>query len=150
MNDLIKNIKEKTSEVSLDIIEKISHSDAYQREKEAFLSVWEEGFLMATAEIIGSGLIPHKIFLSGWGNQVFIQEYIKQINLSRGHLHTTHPIQFLKYDIQKDIPFESDVDIFSSQHLGLLSMILASKEIIHYRSNPVFAILKNFIEKNEL
>lgn len=150
MNDLIKSIKEKTWETTIEIIKNIQDNSKYLQEKKEFLSVWEAGFIISIKEILKANLVPYKILLSwGWDNN-FVREYISKIELSTYTLHSLKPFSFISIDFEKDIKINGDKKIFDKTNIWLLSMIIASKEIIQYKNNPILAIIKNFLEKNEL
>ena len=60
------------------------------------------------------------------------------------------PFSFINIDFEKDIKINGDKKVFDKTNIWLLSMIIASKEIIQYKNNPILSIIKNFLEKNEL
>lgn len=150
IHDLIKTIKEKTNETTIEIIKNLQKSNMYQKEKQDFLEIWEEWFIISIKEILKSHLVPHKIFLSGWGDNEFIRTYIENIDLSKHLLHTLKPFVFIQPNYETDIDIQWDKDIFNKTNLWLLSMILASKDIVQYKNNPLLSLIKNFLEKNEL
>lgn len=150
VNDLIKSIKEKTWETTIEIIKNIQNNEKYIEEKKEFLSVWEEWFIITLKEILKSNLIPYKIFLSGWWDNNFLREHILKIDLSKYTLHSLKPFSFINIDFEKDIKINWDKKIFDKTNIWLLSMIIASKEIIQYKNNPILSIIRNFLDKNEL
>lgn len=150
INDLIKTIKEKTWETSIEIIKNIENLEKYKQEKKEFLEVWEEWFIIALKEILNSNLVPYKIFLSGWWNNNFLRDHIWKIDLNKYALHSIKPILFINIDVEKDFNnINWDKKIFDKTNLWLLSMIITSLEIVNYKNNPVISIIKNFLEKNE-
>lgn len=149
INDLIKSIKEKTWETNIEIINKLQQDNQYIAEKNEFLSVWEEWFILTIKEIFASNLIPYKIFLSGGWDNKFMRDYIKNIDLNKYSLHSLKPFVFIDVDLEKDIPIIWDMKVFDKTSYGILSMIIASPEVINYKNNPVLSIIKNFLEKNE-
>ena len=149
INDLVKSIKEKTWETNIEIINNLQKDEFYLEEKKEFLSVWEEWFLLTIKEISKTSLVPYKIFLSGGWDNKFIRDYIKQINLNKYLLHSLKPFIFINIDIDRDINIIWDKKAFDKTSYWILSMILASREVINYKNNPVLSIIKNFLEKNE-
>lgn len=150
MNDLIKTIKEKTGETTIEVIKNIQNNDKYIEEKKEFLSVWEEGFIISIKEILQANLVPYKILLSWWWDNNFVREHISKIDLRKYTLHSLKPFSFINIDFEKDIKINGDKKVFDKTNIWLLSMIIASKEIIQYKNNPILSIIKNFLEKNEL
>lgn len=149
IHDLIKTIKEKTGETTIEVIKNIPDESKYIQEKKEFLSVWEEWLIITLKEILPWSLIPYKILLSGGGDNPFVREHISKINLSKYGLHSLKPFSFIHIDFEKDIKINGDKKIFDKTNLWLLSMIIASKEVIQYKNNPILSIIKNFLEKNE-
>jgi len=78
-----------------------------------------------------------------------VRDYISKISLSKYGLHSLKPFCFINIDFEKDIKINGDKKIFDKTNIGLLSMIIASKEVIQYKNNPILSIIKNFLEKNE-
>lgn len=150
INDLIKSIKEKTWETTIEIIKNIQKEDKYQNEKKEFLEVFEEWFVITLKEILKSNLVPYKILLSGWWDNNFLREHLLKINLSKHTLHSIKPFSFINIDFEKDIKINWDKKIFDKTNIWLLSMIIASKEIVQYKNNPILSIIRNFLDKNEL
>jgi cell division protein FtsA len=150
INDLIKSIKEKTWETTIEIIKNIQKEDKYQKEKKEFLEVFEEWFIITLKEILKSNLVPYKILLSGWWDNNFLREHILKINLSKHTLHSIKPFSFINIDFEKDIKINWEKKVFDKTNIWLLSMIIASKEIVQYKNNPILSIIRNFLDKNEL
>lgn len=150
MNDLIKTIKEKTGGTTIEVIKNIQINEKYLEEKKEFLSVWEEGFIISIKDILQANLVPYKILLSGWWDNNFVREHISKIDLRKYTLHSLKPFSFINIDFEKDIKINGDKKVFDKTNIWLLSMIIASKEIIQYKNNPILSIIKNFLEKNEL
>lgn len=149
INDLVKSIKEKTWETNIEIINKLQKDSEYIEEKKDFLSVWEEWFILTLKEIIKWNLVPYKILLSwGWDNN-FLREHIKNIDLNKYSLHALKNFTFIQIDLEKDIDILWDKKVFDKTSYGIVSMILASRDIVNYKNNPVLSIIKNFLEKNE-
>lgn len=149
INDLVKTIKEKTWETTIEIIKNIQDDNKYLEEKKEFLEVWEEWFVLTLKEVLKSGIIPYKIFLSGWWDNNFLRNHILKIDLTKHSCHSIKPFSFINIDLEKDIKISWDKNIFDKTNLWLLSMIITTKEIINYKNNPVFSILRNFLDKNE-
>lgn len=149
INDLVKTIKEKSWETSVEIIKNIQNESKYKTEKKDFLEVWEEWFIITLKELLKSNLVPYRIFLSwGWDNN-FLREYILGIDLNKHWLHSLKSLTFINIDLEKDINISWDKKVFDKTNLWLLSMVIASKEIINYKNNPVVSIIRNFLDKNE-
>ena len=150
INDLIKIIKENSTKTTIEIIEDISSKeDKFLKEKQDFLQVWEEWFIITLKEILKSNIIPNKIFVSGWWNNSFLKNHIKNIDLNKYLLHSLKTFNIINIDLEKDLKIIWNKSIFNDQHIWLLSMILATNELLNYKKNPVLDILKNFLEKNE-
>lgn len=150
MNDLIKIIKENSGDTTIEVITNIQDTKKYLSEKKEFLSVWQEALLISLKEILPSQLVPYKVFLSwGWDNN-FMREHLMQLDLQKVWLHSLKPFVFLDLNLKEILPISSEVDIFDKTNISLLSLVLATKEIIEYKNNPVLSLLKNFLEKNEL
>lgn len=149
INDLVKSIKEKTMETNIEIINKIQKDNEYIEEKNEFLSVWEEWFILTLKEILPSNLVPYKIFLSGWWDNNFLRNYIKNIDLNKYSLHSLKPFTFINIDLEKDINIVWDKTVFDKTSYWILSMILTSPEVINYKNNPILLIIRNFLDKNE-
>lgn len=149
INDLVKSIKEKTWETNIEIINKLQKDSEYSEEKRDFLSVWEEWFILTLKEILKSNLIPYKILLSWGGDNNFLREHIKNIDLNKYGLHALRNFTFIQIDFEKDIPIIWDKKVFDKTSYGIVSMILASRDIVNYKNNPVLSIIRNFLDKNE-
>jgi hypothetical protein len=148
INDLIKIIKENSPQSKLEIIKNIDNTELFLKEKEEFLSVWSEWLIITLKDILKKTYCPNKIFLSGWGDNTFIREKILSLPLQESGIITQKAISFIPHETYKNIktPFP---EIFEKQNLWLLSMILATKEIVNYKNNPVLNILREFLDKNE-
>lgn len=149
MNDLIKNIQNSSNETTMEIIKKLDHTGAYVAEKEQFLNVWKEGFMICVKDILKTSLIPDKILLSGGGDNMFLRQALQEISLPSYGLHAIKPFSFIRVDIEKEIPFPNTKHICDKTNFGIVSMVMAAKEIVNYKNSPVVSILKNFLEKNE-
>lgn len=149
MNDLIKEIRKKTGLPKIDIIKNINDKTKFLEEKEEFLEVWKEGFIITLKEIIKSWIIPDKIFLSGWGDNEFLRDSLKKINLQKYSLHSLKSFSFIEINYKEMLKIKWDDEVFDKTNVWLLAMIIAAKEIINYKKNPIINILKNFLEKNE-
>lgn len=148
INDLIKIIKENSPQSKLEIIKNIDNPEFFLKEKEEFLSVWSEGLLITLKDILKKTYCPHKVFLSGWGDNTFIRDKILTLPLQESGIVTQKTISFVPHETYKNIK-TSFPEIFEKQNLWLLSMILATKEIVNYKNNPVLNILREFLDKNE-
>ncbi|MDD5770216.1 MAG: hypothetical protein PHE25_04545 [Candidatus Gracilibacteria bacterium] len=149
ISDLVKSIKEKTGETNIEIINNLQKDSEYLEEKKEFLSVWEEGFILTIKDILKSNLVPYKIFISGGGDNNFLREYIKNIDLNKYGLHSLKKFTFLSLDLEKDINIIGDKTVFNKTTFGILSMIIASRDVVNYKNNPVLSIIREFLEKNE-
>lgn len=149
MNDLIKNIRRNTWKTKIEIIKDIDNEELFLDEKNEFLAVWEEWFVITLKEILKSQVIPNKIFLSGWWDNMFLRNHLKNIDLQKHSLHTLKNFEFIEVDYKEIIKIKWKECIFDKTNIWLLSMIIASKEIINYKKNPVINILKDFLDKNE-
>lgn len=150
LHDLIKNIKNSTTDTTVEIINNIWKEDFYINEKKDFLNVWESWFIVWIKEIINSSLVPYKIYISWWWDNLFLREHIKDINLNKYSLHSIKPFHFIELDFKNDLNIISNNDdIFCKTNIALLSMIISTKEIINIKNNPILSILKNFLQKNE-
>ncbi len=149
INDLIKNIKNTSNETTLEIIKNIDLKEKYLKEKNEFLEVFEEWFILSLKEVLKSNLVPHKVFISWWWDNEFVRDFIKKIDLTKHTLHSLKPLNFIKIDFD-EIKINWDKSIFNKTNLWILSMMIATKEIISYKNNPIIGMVKNFIEKNEL
>ncbi len=148
MNDLIKTIKEKTNLPKLEIIHTLEDDKLYKKEKQEFLSVWGEWIGITLKELLKETPCPGKVCISWWGDTGFIREKILKLPLGEIGIIQPKSLSFLTHDfsqsIHKNIP-----ELYEKSNLWLLSMILASKEIMNYKQNPVINILRNFLDKNE-
>lgn len=149
ISDLVKSIKEKTGETNIEIINKLQKDSEYVEEKKEFLSVWEEWFILTLKEILKTNLVPYKIFLSGWWDNNFVREHIKNIDLNKYSLHSLKPFAFITIDLEKDLNIIGDKKCFDKTSYGIISMMIASREVINYKNNPVLSIIRNFLDKNE-
>lgn len=149
ISDLVKSIKEKTWETNIEIINNLQKDSEYLEEKKEFLSVWEEWFILTIKDILKSNLVPYKIFISGWWDNNFLREYIKNIDLNKYWLHSLKKFTFLSLDLEKDINIIWDKTVFNKTTFWILSMIIASRDVVNYKNNPVLSIIREFLEKNE-
>lgn len=149
IQDLVKQIKEKTWETNIEIINKLQKDDEYLIEKKEFLSIWEEWLILTLKEILKTNLIPYKIFLSGWWDNNFIREYIKNIDLNKYWLHSLKWFTFVSIDIDKDVSLLWNKKHFDKTSYWIISMMIASRDIVNYKNNPIISLIKDFLEKNE-
>lgn len=150
ITDLIKSIKQNHDLTTVEIIKNIDKKDTYLKEKQEFLWVWEEWFIIMLKELLPSSLTPHLILLSGGWDNTFMREHIKSISLNQHTLHSLKPFSFIDIDFTQNIDIPEKKYTFNKTHLWLFSMILTTKEIIQYKNNPIFWIIENFLEKNKL
>ena len=148
-SDLIKLIKENTQTSKIDIINNLNKKDTYLKEKQEFLSIWQEWFFISVKDILKDKIIPHNIFISWWWNNEFIKDFIKELDISKQKLHTLKPFSFIDLQEFDFIDFNNNDSLKDKTNISLLSMILASRDIVNNKSNPIMKILKNFLEKNE-
>jgi len=150
IQDLIQNIKSNTFDTTINIINLLHKKDENIEEKTNFLQVWTTWLIIWLKEILNSSLIPNKIFISWWWDNLFIREYLKNIDLNEFWLHSTKPINFIEINFENEIEILSEnKEIFDKTNIALLSMILQTKEIININKNPINDILKKFLEENE-
>ena len=149
MNDLIKTIKEKTWLPRLEIINTIEDTKLYKKEKEDFLMVWSEAVGITLKELLKTSPLPWNIFLSWWGNNNFIREKMQNFAFQDMWIIAPKKINEISQSFTHHIEETSFWEIFEKSNLWLLSMILATKEIVNYKNNPVINILRDFLDKNE-
>lgn len=151
INDLIKNIKQKEKTTTIQIINTIDDNEKYLEEKQQFLSVWEAWLIISMKEILWNNInIPNNVFLTGWWDNNFLRNHIKNINLNEHMLHSVKPLDFIDIDFKNDLGISWDINDLNKTNLWILSMILSAKDIVDTKNNQVFQILKNFLEKNEI
>lgn len=151
INDLIKNIKQKEKTTTIQIINTIDDNEKYLEEKQQFLSVWESWLIISMKEILWNNInIPNNVFLTGWWDNNFLRNHIKNINLNEHMLHSVKPLDFIDIDFKNDLWISWDINDLNKTNLWILSMILSAKDIVDTKNNQVFQILKNFLEKNEI
>lgn len=151
INDLIKNIKQKEKTTTIQIINTIDDNEKYLEEKQQFLSVWEAWLIISMKEILWNNInIPNNVFLTGWWDNNFLRNHIKNINLNEHMLHWVKPLDFIDIDFKNDLGISWDINDLNKTNLWILSMILSAKDIVDTKNNQVFQILKNFLEKNEI
>ncbi len=149
MNDLIKNIKEKTWSPKLEIIHSLENEKDFLAEKKDFLAVWWEAVWITLKELLKTSPLPANIFLSWWGNNNFIRENIKNFPYQEMGIIAPKNISQISQNFENHLEQNSFKEIFEKSNLWLLSMILATKEIVNYKNNPVVNVLREFLEKNE-
>lgn len=152
ISDLIKQIKQKDAKTTIDIMKKIRDKTWYLDEKERFLEVFEEVFIVWLKDILNTPVIPYRIFLYGWWVFDFIKDFIKNIDLSKYNLHKTKDFEFIDIfpeDLNKNISLKN-LYKFNWENYWLLSMILYHTDLTSKKTNPLVDIIQDFIKKIRL
>lgn len=151
MNNLIKNIKEKTNKSTLQIIEELKkEKNDFQNEINEFLSVWGEWYLISLKEIIKDKILPENIFISWWWDNYFLKEFLKNIDVKNYNLYKTKNFCIIDVDLSQNIIFKGEKLKIEKYMIWIFSMILAWKEIITSKESKINLILRNFLDKNRL
>jgi uncharacterized protein related to proFAR isomerase len=126
----------------------LDDNTSFQKEKKEFVEVWMEWLTITLKEILKGNPSPYKFLLTWGGNNEFIREKILNTSWSDAGVSLPKTQMVLEQDFSHLVKTEHK-EIFEKSNLWLLSMILATKEIIHYKNNPVLNILRDFLDKNE-
>lgn len=149
MNDLIRKIKKNHNLTTINILKNIDDKK-FEKEKNEFLEVWETWLVISIKEILKENInIPTNILITGWWNLDFIKERFKNIDLSQYMLYLAKEFNFINIDLDS-ISINTNWIEFNSSNLWLLSLIIATKDIVESKQNKVLDLLKNFLDQNEI
>lgn len=149
MNDLIRKIKKNHNLTTINILKNIDDKK-FEKEKNEFLEVWETWLVISIKEILKENInIPTNILITGWWNLDFIKEKFKNIDLSHYMLYLAKEFNFINIDLDS-LSINSNWIEFNSSNLWLLSLIIATKDIVESKQNKVLDLLKNFLDQNEI
>lgn len=148
IDDLIRSLSVKYNIPKIKITKEID-DDKYTFEKQEFADIWWDWVITALGDISSSEIIPHKFFLTGWWDNDFLRKTFKNINLNKYHLKTMKPIEILDIDLS-NIDINCKEEIFCKSNLWLLSQVLATKEILNLKKDPLVEILKWVVKKIKL
>lgn len=149
MNDLIKKIKKNHNLTTINILKNIDDKK-FEKEKNEFLEVWETWLVISIKEILKENInIPTNILITGWWNLDFIKERFKNIDLSQYMLYLAKEFNFINIDLDS-LSINTNWIEFNSSNLWLLSLIIATKDIVESKQNKVLDLLKNFLDQNEI
>jgi len=149
MNDLIRKIKKNHNLTTINILKNIDDKK-FEKEKNEFLEVWETWLVISIKEILKENInIPTNILITGWWNLDFIKERFKNIDLSQYMLYLAKEFNFINIDLDS-LSINTNWIEFNSSNLWLLSLIIATKDIVESKQNKVLDLLKNFLDQNEI
>lgn len=150
INDLIKNIKTKHNLTTINIVKNLEDKDKFLEEKNEFLEVWETWLMISIKEILKENInIPTNILITWGWNLNFIKQRLKNIDTNQNMLYLAKEFNFIDVDTKKLWIKENDIE-FNSSNYWLLSLILATRDIVESKQNKVLDLLKNFLDQNEL
>ena len=135
INDLIKNIESQTSYTHATIIEQIN-SEEFQEMQEEFLQIFFPAIGLAIDECLDGKICPNKFFLLwGWAND-FVKKSLDAQALAQTWIKIAGKIEFI-------LPKQSYCQQrYSRSKAGIISMMLASKNIFAQRNAPLNEALK--------
>ena len=87
------------------------------------------------------------IFISWWWNNKFLREYLRNIDCKKEHINTINNFKLINIDLKDEINIEWKQELLNKTNMSLLSMIIATKEIVNVRNDPIIDILKSVISK---
>lgn len=139
MNDLIKKIKEKYAFTQIEIIKNLDNY--FEEEKNEFLEIFSDCLATGISEIVWDEICPEKFFIiGGGGNNTFIQNFFKQLQLSKYGIKIVKDIEILPYP---SIDIKNGDFLLNSSHIDMLSMVLSYQ----YFESKKDSFLTRFLEK---
>lgn len=99
INDLVNKITKSYTHTRAQIIENLSGED-YESEKLSFLDVWWESIGITLSELLGDKICPKNLYIGGgWGNNDFIQQYLKNFNFLKHNIRILKDTEFVNEDM---------------------------------------------------
>ncbi|MCD5385160.1 hypothetical protein LRZ95_00665 [Candidatus Gracilibacteria bacterium] len=98
INDLIKQIRKNYNLTKNDIISKIEQ-DIFPNEKIVFLEIFKDILTITLEEILDKDICPHHFFMAGGGSNMFIKNYLQNINLNTNSLKIVGKIKYINPQI---------------------------------------------------
>ena len=149
INDLVNKIAKKYNDSRAEIIEQLN-SESYEEEKQDFLRVWWESIGITMQEMLGKNICPKYFYVwGGGGNNIFIQNYLKNFNFGKYDIRIMNEIVFLREDMTDILKPMKHIKIEDIQRipLDMYVLLLETNHIISREKDIVSSSLKAAIEK---
>ena len=146
INDLIKEIRKNYKLTKNDIIESID-LDRFKNEKKEFLILFKDILVISLEDILWTNIFPNKFFITWWWSNVFIKEYIKNLNINNSNLNIIWKIQLLSPEIEWFNELENKN--LNKSNINIFSMIKSLDVFSKDNKDNLIKLLKEVIWKIE-
>ena len=145
MNDLIKKIKDKYGFTKIEILKNI---DSYfEEEKKEFLEIFEDCIATALKDIVKQSVCPEHFFLiGGGGNNDFMKDFFKSLNLSKHGVKIAKKIELV--DIP-EVPIKHADFLKNTSNIELCAMMLAYQYFDKKRNSAISRFLAKAVYEIE-
>ena len=148
IQDLIKKIKDKYTQIPIFQIIKDLDTNIWHEEKKEFLEIFAFCIIEWLKEIIGNETCPHQFFfLWGWWNNNFLKKYFFEIDINRYDIKMVKKIEDIEFPELGKI--DKSWFLKSISNLDLLSTILTYEEREEKKNDLLSKQLKTIIEDIE-
>ena len=151
INDLIKQIRNNYNLTKNDIIKTID-DDRFWAEKIEFLNIFKDILVITLEEILWDKICPSDFFILGWWANMFVKNYLKNIDFSWTDIKMAWKISFVSPNIEfLDLKIEDNPDwaYWAKSNINIFAMIQTTLDFIKKDKNKIEKILKEVIHDLE-
>lgn len=137
--NLIKSIRKNYDVSKIDIINTMDEN-VYADEKIDFLEIFEECLIAWIEKIIGDNICPHNFFISWWWSNLFVRNFIREIEFQKEWIKILKEIKF----VEPKIRYLQNMS--SNSNLNIISMMITTLDFIKKGRDPVTESLRKLLK----
>lgn len=137
--NLVKSIRKGNDVSKIDIINSMDEN-IYADEKIDFLEIFEECLVAGIDKVLWDNICPHNFFVSWWWGNIFVKNFIKQIQFQKQWIKIIKEVKF----VEPRIKYLENIS--SNSNLNIISMMMTTLEFIKKWKDPVSESLRKLIK----
>jgi len=146
--DLVKDISKNDNRWRSEIIKKLDRDDLFKEEKKNFLIYFSDILIEWLKEILWWNICPEDFILVwGWANNLFIKEYLSQVDFNKMWVKMIWKINFVSASIDEIRKITAVEDILKVSNINIIAQIITTKNIISCENDIMEKALQQSILK---
>lgn len=150
INDLIKRIREEYNIPRSEIIKNIDTNN-YLPEKKEFLEIFKDIIAITLEDILKWEVCPSNFFVSWWGANKFLKDYLENLNFNKYNLKIAKKISYVtpKIDFIDNNKVKENIEWSDSMktNINIYAMIKTSLEFIKKEKNSFEQFIKQIVKE---
>ena len=146
--DLVKDISKNDNRGRSEIIKKLTRDDLFKEEKKNFLIYFLDILAEWLKEILWWNICPEDFILVwGWASNLFIKEYLSQIDFNKLWVKMIWKINFVSASIDEIRKITDVENILKVSNINIIAQIITTKNILTAENDIMEKALQQSIEK---